>query len=182
MLFYKKYKEHQFEILGKRQKYDNNIYTFDIETTSYIINQDEILSSIEYENLSEKERGKVIKQSTMYIWMFSINEQVYYGRTWSEFQEFLKLVFENSKEFTKIIFIHNLSFEFEYLKSVIPIDEVYARTSGKPMKAISNELNLEFRCSYMMSNCSLARLADLYKLPVKKLVGNLDYSLIQMRN
>ena len=179
MLFYKKYKEHQFEILGKRQKYDNNIYTFDIETTSYIINHDEILSSIEYENLSEKEKSKAIKQSTMYIWMFSINEQVYYGRTWSEFKEFLNLVFENSKDFTKIIFIHNLSFEFEYLKSVIPIDEVYARTSGKPMKAISNELNLEFRCSYMMSNCSLARLADLYKLPVKKLVGNLDYSLIR---
>ena len=32
----------------------------------------------------------------------------------------------------------------------------------------------------MMSNCSLEKLADVYKLDVKKLVGNLDYSL--MRN
>ena len=115
----------------------------------------------------------------MYIWMFSINSQVYYGRTWIEFKEFLEMVFSGSEDFKKVIFIHNLAFEFEYLKSVITFDEVYARLKGKPMKAISNKLNLEFRCSYMMSNCSLARLADLYKLPVKKLVGNLDYSLLR---
>lgn len=179
MLHYKEYKKHEFIILGKRQKFDNNIYTFDIETTSYLISHGKILKAVDYEDLSDKEKQKAIKQSTMYIWMFSINDQVYYGRTWEEFKEFLELVFGETKNFTKIIFIHNLSFEFEYLKSVIPIDSVYARTSGKPMKAISNELNLEFRCSYMMSNCSLARLADLYKLPVKKRVGDLDYSLLR---
>lgn len=179
MLHYKEYKKHEFIILGKRQKFDNNIYTFDIETTSYLISHGDILKAVDYEDLSDKEKSKAIKQSTMYIWMFSINDQVYFGRTWEEFKEFLWFVFGETKDFTKIIFIHNLSFEFEYLKSVIPIDSVYARTSGKPMKAISNELNLEFRCSYMMSNCSLARLADLYKLPVKKRVGDLDYSLLR---
>ena len=55
----------------------------------------------------------------MYIWMFSINETVYYGRTWDEFKEFLNIVFGESTSFTKIIFIHNLSFEFEYLKDTI---------------------------------------------------------------
>lgn len=179
MLYYKNYKKHEFQVLGKRCKYDNNIYTFDIETTSYIIHNGIILPALEYENLTDKEQSKCRKQSTMYIWMFSINNQVYFGRTWIEFKEFLEMVFTGSENFKKIIFIHNLSFEFEYLRSVISFDEVYARTSGKPMKAINNKFNIEFRCSYMMSNCSLARLADLYKLPVKKLVGNLDYSLLR---
>ena len=179
MLYYKNYKKHEFNILGKKKRFDNNIYTFDIETTSYIIHNGDILPALEYENLTDKEQSKCRKQSTMYIWMFSINSQVYYGRTWIEFKEFLEMVFTGSEDFKKVIFIHNLAFEFEYLKSVITFDEVYARLKGKPMKAISNKLNLEFRCSYMMSNCSLARLADLYKLPVKKLVGNLDYSLLR---
>ena len=179
MLYYKDYKKHDFIILGKKCKYDNNIYTFDIETTSYLILNGEIIPAVEYESLNEKERAKAIKQSCMYIWMFSINDQVYYGRTWDEFKEFLNTVFSESISFTKIIFVHNLSFEFEYLKSIIPIDEVYARISSKPMRAISKELNLEFRCSYMMSNVSLARLSDLYKLPIKKKSGDLDYSLIR---
>lgn len=179
MLYYKEYKKHEFIISGKRPKYDTNIYTFDIETTSYLLLNGEVLKAVDYEELSKKEREKALKQSCMYIWMFSINNQVYYGRTWSEFKEFLELVFGESKDFTKIIFVHNLSFEFEYLKSIIPIDGVYARISSKPMRVISKELNLEFRCSYMMSNVSLARLSDLYKLPVKKKVGDLDYSLIR---
>ena len=179
MRFYKEYTPHEFSVLGKKKKYDNNIYTFDIETTSYIIHNGNILPAIEYENLEDKEQSKAIKQSTMYIWMFSINNQVYYGRTWSEFKEFINTVFKDTKDFKKVIFIHNLAFEFEYLKSVITFDEVYARLKGKPMKAISNELNLEFRCSYMMSNCSLAKLADLYKLPVVKKTGDLDYTLLR---
>lgn len=179
MRYYKEYKKHNFNILGKRVKFDTNIYTFDIETTSFIIHNGKPFPAVEYENLTEKEQSKCIKQSTMYIWQFSINDQVYYGRTWTEFTEFLHMVFNDSKDFKKIIFIHNLSFEFEYLKSVIVFDEVYARLKGKPMKAISNELNLEFRCSYMMSNCSLERLSDLYKLPIKKLMGNLDYTKIR---
>ena len=57
---------------------------------------------------------------------------------------------------------------------------VFARKSRKPIKFELEDFNIEFRCSYMMSNCSLEKLADVYKLDVKKLVGNLDYSL--MRN
>ena len=48
----------------------------------------------------------------MYIWMFSINKDVYYGRTWDEFIEFLnRLELFNDKK--KIVFVHNLSFEFQ---------------------------------------------------------------------
>ena len=45
------------------------------------------------------------------------------------------------------------------------------------MTALCMEYNILFKCSYMMSNCALKYLPDLFKLPVEKLVGDLDYSL-----
>ena len=37
MIYYKEYKKHEPLIIGKKKKIDNNIYTLDIETTSYLI-------------------------------------------------------------------------------------------------------------------------------------------------
>ena len=175
---YKYYKGHKFEVKGSKKLYDTTIYTLDIETSSYIILDGEVLPAIEYENLSKKEQERSIKQSCMYIWQFSINDEVYYGRTWDELIEFLEKLNKVSK-YRKYIFIHNLAFEFQFLKNYIPISEVIARTKHKPMKAISKKYNIEFRCSYMMSNCALAKLPKLFNLPVKKMVGDLDYSKIR---
>ena len=47
------------------------------------------------------------------------------------------------------------------------------------MKAICNNYNIEFRCSLILTNCKLELVAETYNLPVKKLVGNLDYNLIR---
>ena len=110
--------------------------------------------------------------------MFGINDIVYYGRTWDEFKEFINRLHNNTPEL-KVIFIHNLAFEFQYLKSIFHYDEVAARISHKPMKAHCNEFNFEMRCSYMMSNCSLARLPKLFNLPIEKKVGDLDYKLLR---
>ena len=50
------YKGHEAKLVGKRKKVDNNIYSFDIETTSYLILYGEQKAGIEYEFLSEKEQ------------------------------------------------------------------------------------------------------------------------------
>lgn len=178
MKSWREYKDHKYDLEGKRKKFDTTIYSFDIETTSYLILDGEILPAIEYDKLTKKEQERCIKQSNMYIWMFSINTDVYYGRTWEEFKQFLNKLYENS-EHLKIVFIHNLAFEFHYLKSILTFDEVFARTPHKPIKAYSKEYNIEFRCTYMMSNCKLANLPKVYNLPVEKKVGDLDYTKIR---
>lgn len=178
MLYYKEYTSHTKNIRGKKHKFDNNIYTFDIETSSYLILDNKIIPAIDYEKLSKKEQERCIKQSNMYVWQFSINDKVYYGRTWQEFREFMSTLFKIVPE-RKIVFVHNLSYEFEYLMSVIEITDVMARKSRKVMKAYSDEFNLEFRCSLMMSNCKLEKLPSVYLLPVEKQVGSLNYDLIR---
>lgn len=180
MLYYKQFKKEKYvpEILGNKKKFDNTIYTFDIETTSFYTYLGKIYSASEYLTLNKKEQELAEFKSCMYIWMFGINKDVYYGRTWEEFIEFINMI-DNQHEYLKYIYVHNLSFEFQFLKSVLHFKEVTARKSHKVMKAICRDFNIEFRCSLFLSNCKLEKLPELYHLSVEKLVGNLDYSKLR---
>ena len=181
MLYWKEYKSHDPCIMGRKNKFDNTIYTFDIETSNYLILNNKIIAGCDYEKLNQKDKDNSLKQSNMYIWQFSINENVYYGRTWEELKLFLnKLELEVPER--KIVFIHNLSFEFQYLKGFFKMEDVIARKSRKVMRASFQDYNIELRCSYMMSNCKLEKLPKVYGLPVKKQVGYLDYDKIRHSN
>lgn len=179
MEYWTEYKGHKYNVSGRKDKFDETIYSFDIETTSYINYEGKIYKSDKYQELTKKQQEVAIYGSNMYIWMFSINTNVYYGRTWEEFIIFIKRLDEYVPE-RKIIFIHNLAFEFQYLKSYFKFNEVMARKSHKVMKARMQDYNIELRCSLMMSNCRLAKLPKLFKLPVQKMEGDLDYN--QLRN
>lgn len=172
---------HTPDIKGKRKYYDNNIYSFDIETSSYYILDGEIYPASNYDRLSDKDKNRCIKRSHMYIWMFGINDIVYYGRTWDELKKFLKRLDDHIGD-TKYVFIHNLAFEFQYLKSNFHFDEVSARKSHKVMTAIMKDYNIILKCSYMMSNVGLKYLPKMFGLPVEKKVGDLNYDLIRNPN
>mgnify|MGYP004522065915 CR=1 FL=1 len=181
MIPFYEYKGHESNLLGKRKLFDNNIYTFDIETSNYIELNGEILPASKYQELNKKEQQASIKMSCMYIWQFSINDVVYYGRTWKDLKKFLNKLEDNVPE-KKYVFVHNLAFEFQYLKSYFSFSEVSARKSHKVMSAVMKDYNIIFKCTYFMSNCSLAKLPQLFDLPVKKMVGDLDYDLIRTSN
>ena len=178
MIHYSKWIFHEKKILGKRKLVDNNIYTLDIETSSYFFLDGKQYNGLEYDSLSQEEKDRAIKCSCMYIWMLGINDTVYYGRTWDELKEFLHKITAYIPE-KKIIFIHNLSFEFQYLYSVFEMENVFARKSHKVIKCEIKNLNIELRCSYFMTNAKLEKLPSIYNLPVEKKVGDLDYSKIR---
>ena len=183
MLYWDKYIEtnHKPNIRGKRKFYDTNVYTFDIETSSYYVLDEKVYSSLTYDNLSDKDKKRCIKRSHMYIWMFGINDIVYYGRTWDELKEFLHKL-DNYNKAVKYVFIHNLAFEFQYLKSEFHFSDVSARKSHKVIFATMRDYNIILKCSYMMSNVALKYLPKMFNLPVEKKVGDLDYSLIRNPN
>ena len=180
MLYYKQFKNQVYvpEIIGNKKKFDNTIYTFDIETTSFYTYGNKIYCSSEYLKLTKKQQEECEFRANMYIWMFGINDVVYFGRTWEEFLEFIKMV-DSRNEYLKYVYVHNLSFEFQFLKSVLHFSEVTARKSHKVMKAVTRDFNFEFRCSYFLANCKLEKLPELYHLNVEKLVGNLDYAKLR---
>ena len=179
MKYWKEYNGHCPNIKGKRNQYDNTIYTFDIETTSYLILDNKQIPAIEYLKLSKKEQEECIFMSNMYIWMFSINEQVYYGRTWDELKSFMLRIEYWATDKKKFVFVHNLAYEFQFMRNAFKFKNVFARKSRKTLKFELQEFNFEFRCSYMMSNSSLEKLPKIYQLPIEKKVGNLDYNILR---
>ena len=179
MIYWLNYEGHETDIKGKRNCYDNTIYTFDIETTSYIILNGKQLSAKKYLKLNDKEKEECKFYSTMYIWQFGINDKIYYGRTWKDFKNFLLRLEYFGTNAKKIVFVHNLSFEFQFLRNILKFDDVMARKSHKVMRATLQDFNIEFRCSYFMTNLPLKKLPEIYNLDVEKLIGDLDYSKIR---
>lgn len=135
---------------------------FDIEATSFYTNGE--------------------KQCTMYAWVFGINGECIRGRTWKEFFDVLdKLIkFYNlnlNKRF--IIYVHNLSYEFQWFKNYFEWEKVFSLDSRKPIYALTKQ-GIEFRCSYLLSGYSLEKLGEnLTKYKVEKKVGDLNYSLLR---
>lgn len=134
---------------------DNNIITFDTETTSLYY------------------QGQ--KCSFVYISMISINGRCYYMRDLSELKMFLDKY--DSGKTINVIYVHNLSFDFSFLINVIPFDTVFARRAHRVIYA--RYKSWEFRCSYFLSQMSLKNVAKSYKLPSAKLVDGLDYKKIR---
>ena len=179
MIYWTKYKSHEPQLVTKKKKiFDNNIYSFDIEVTSYIKLNGVQYSQDKYDEFNQKEKDKCECHSIMYIWMFGINDTVYYGRTWDELKEFLHKVDKCVPE-KKFIYIHNLSYEFQFLRGEFLLENVMARTQRKVMKCKFVDYNFELRCSYFLSNTNLENLAKVYNLPFKKMVGDLDYKIIR---
>ncbi len=181
---WKDYDGHTKNIRKSRGKkiifYDETIYTFDIETTTIVIHDNIPYSSEHYEELTERaNNGDGVINGVfgfMYIWQFSIDDVVYYGRTWEEFEEFYYKVFDDPA-LVSYVWVHNLSFEFQFLRSVLSVDKIFARQRYKPMYFTSG--NVTFKCTQMLTAAKLEKLPDLYNLPVRKLVGNLDYNKIR---
>lgn len=154
----------------KSSKRDKTLYynipcAFDIETTSFY-----------------KDREK---QAIMYIWQLGINGYVFIGRTWEEFKDILQTIsyiLELNSNKRLVIYVHNLSYEFQFMRKWFNWTNVFAVDSRKVVYAVS-DLGIEFRCSYILTGKSLAKVGDdLNTYKVNKLVGDLDYSLIRNAN
>ena len=122
------------------------------------------------------------KRAVMYVWQLAINGTVIIGRTWDEFTALLNQIskhFDLSEDKRMVIYVHNLAFEFQWLKSIIMWKKVFAIATRKPIYALS-EMGFEFRCSYILSNLSLANVGEsLHKYKISKAVGDLNYDRVR---
>lgn len=152
------------------------ILTFDIETTSiWNING----HTVSYKDCySEKEYNNAESKAFCYIWQFGIDDTVYYGRYLSELPKFLQKVKKACHGLAPVIWVHNLSYEFqfirEYLEELAPIS-VFARSERKPINFTWDIF--EFRCTYFLTRKSLETWGK--ELGCEKMVGDLDYNILR---
>lgn len=143
--------------------YYNIPCSFDIETSSF------------YDDTGQK-------TAIMYEWTFGINGLVIIGRTWDQFIKMITVLLKHLQTDIKhrlCCYVHNLSYEFQFLRRYFQWHKIFALEERRPIYCLAEE-GLEFRCSYLLSGYSLAKLGEqLLKYKVKKMVGDLDYEKIR---
>lgn len=126
-------------VYGKRGKYIDDFFTMDIETTTIGRNSDNPIA-------------------------FTYSIAVYIGdygimfRTWQEYLEFVGRLtdeLELSKYHKLVCYVHNLPYEFQFMRSFMHIVEVFATAKRKVVKCRCD--GIEYRCSYKLTNMSLAK-------------------------
>ena len=134
-----------------RRQYKDAVCAFDIETT--YINE--------------------IDRAVLYIWQFQLDEYMtIVGRTWRDFIDFynrINAVLANDEYI--IVYIHNLSYEFQFMRSLFEIDseDVFVVKSRRILKWTQE--HFEFRCSYLQTNMSLAAFTKKFQVKHQKLSG-----------
>lgn len=138
---------------GKRKKqcdYLDCICAFDIETAT----------------------NKALQVNYMYIWQFQIHHELtVIGRRWNQFREFIERINEKLDDISLVVYVHNLSYEWQYLKGVLDFGEkdVFASDVRRVIKCTYK--NIEFRCSMMLSNMSLRQFTHTMHVEHEKLDG-----------
>lgn len=161
-----------FDILSikkRKMNYCTAFGTFDIETTTI---EPPI---VKYQN--RKPVYQYTPYGYMYHWQFCINDIVIFGRTWNEYLLLLKKLHEYFKLYKNrsfVIYVHNLAYEFQFMKDFLQIESVFAREKRKPMKVTTFD-GFEFRCSYYLSNMSLAKFGENYGTIYYKKTDQYDY-------
>lgn len=123
----------------KKINYINAINSFDIECTT-----------IKGSKASDS-------FSFMYNFQFCLNEKtVIFGNTWEEFEKFLdklRHIFHLNYYNRLVFYVHNLSYEFQFMKEFIGHFDMFSKAPHRPIYLHSD--GIEFRCSYFLTNMSL---------------------------
>lgn len=146
--------------MGSKECYRSEFYTFDIETTTMITGNTENDNLI-YEGI---------------IW----SGQFYNGKEYTQVRD-LQGIREKFKEIEDsiagseervLIFCHNLSYEFQFIKNLFIFTNVLAYNNRKVISATTST-GLIFRCSYILSNMSLKKFLENEGVETQK--GEMDY-------
>lgn len=166
-----------FKRKGKRYRpTSDTIYTFDIEVSS-IYKLDGEWQAFDY-NRPQIDYSGIEKCAVPYIWMFGINDKVYYGRHFMDFIKVLKAI--SDPVVRKVVWVHSLAYEFQFLRAILDdytIESMVCRDALKPISFIIKELNIQFRCSYMLTNMSLDQASKEYGTVYKQ--PKINYNLLR---
>ena len=161
---------------GIRVAYDrrSKAYYYDIscaldtETTNHIIDDEH-------------------KYAWIYIFQIMIGDTFITCRTFDELADVfmdLKNTYGLNEKNRIIIYVHNLPFEFQFMRTEFRFSECLARENRKVFKVFFDDYGIEFRDSYILSGMSLAKTAENLTWPehlsIRKLKGDLDYKKIRL--
>lgn len=139
---------------------------FDIESTSFY-----------------DESNPPNKVAIMYHWQIGIDGIVTSGRAWPDYQKLLSAINQQFglswKSERLVIYVHNLPYEFQFMRKWFDWSDVFMLDNRKIVRCTTGPF--EYRCSLKLAGGrSLKSVGDnLNKYIIRKMAGDLDYSLIR---
>ena len=152
-------------VYGKNRTYVNDFITMDIETSTY-----------------RREPDDPDPIAFAYSIAVYISGKCLLFREWMHYNGFIYRLNQRlnlNKYFRLVCYVHNLPYEFQFMRDFMHIDDVFAVKPRKVVKCFSN--GIEYRCSYKLTNMGLARFtASIPDLEHGKLSGeDFDYTIFR---
>lgn len=143
-------------------KYLSSVAGFDIETSNVEVGGEPL--------------------AIMYLWQYvfdyGVGRDVYVGRYWSDLQLLLSDIesaYDLCDSRRLVTLDHNAAFEFQFLRSVGEISDMFAVKERVPVRFMFRGCH-EFRCTYKLTNMSLAKFCEAEGAQHAK-ISNFDYLL-----
>ena len=150
-------------VSGRLKRYVDDFITMDIETSTIKRGTDDALAF------------------TYSIAVYGA-DKCFLFRTWKDYLEFISRLtgaLGLSYNMRLVCYVHNLPYEFQFMRDFMHISEVFATQKRKVVKCFSE--GIEYRCSYKLTNMGLARFtASIPDIKHGKLSGaDFDYSKLR---
>lgn len=120
---------------------------------------DQLLKILEVFDQNTPPKDDFRPYAFMYHWQFCFDNEVVFGRTWEEFVTLLDSLEKNlnlSYKNRLVVWVHNLSFEWQFMRNFLEYEDGFFLEERKPAKILTKG-GIEFRCSYVLSNMGLAK-------------------------
>lgn len=135
----------------------------------------------------DSETTRIEKRSYIYHFAISFGKYVFGFNRWEHFIEFIEHINhemhryyrQNKNKPILIIWVANLSFEFQFLKDRFKWDKIFAINARQPL-AVDYKY-IQFREALKISGSNLAHLAKTF-CKTQKMIGDLDYTKIRSFN
>lgn len=166
-------------IKSGKKVYCDDILCFDMEVCNYYIDRIGRVLSIkdvfrrynyDLDKIEDAFKNELTPGGLPYIWMFGYNGRVIFGRELQDFKTFLEYL-QTKFDYDTHIWVHNLSYEYTWLRELLHFDKVFFTEARNPLYAKIGPFS--FRCSYRLTNLSLAKWGEVCGVPKKS--GDLDY-------
>lgn len=147
-----------------KKTYLKDFCTFDIET-----------------NTIELPNGE--HEAFMYVWQFYIADTLVIGRHWEQWQavvEALEKALGLNEFFRLVCYSHNLSYEFQFERNFFPVSEVFATSKREVVRALFSN-GFEARCSYRLTNMSLAKFLESQPNVIHKKLDGAEFNYKEVR-
>lgn len=147
----------------KKVSYINLACSFDIEVSSFMVDGE--------------------KYASMYLFGLGVNGRCILGRTYNDLIKYINNLvemYEINLDKRLIIYVHNLAYEFQFIRKHFNVHQVFSIDERKPIYVVLSN-GIEFRCSYLLSGYKLEKVGEhLLTYKVNKLSGELyDYDKLR---